>query len=596
MLAEAGDKDRIRPLMRNDIMRVKPIGGRRGQQRIAAGATRQSRRYRLPALTWPTAARPGLMATMLTVLSGVMIAALLLGQMEAASAQEQASALRRVPCWFNEPPSQTATCYRLTVPEQRPPREGRATAGGSSSRAPASRVGAGGTKADGEEGAMTLDLPIVVISSPKDRVHEDPVIYISGGPGDGDWLDADRIAYWWDFLAGNPWLRHRDLILFDQRGVGMTRPRIDCPELEALELTSLSFGNDHQKALEQSRRATAACLARLVQEGHDPGAYTTAASAEDLHDMFQALGLKRWNIYGVSYGTRLALTYMRLHPEDIRTSILDSVYPPQVHFLEDDAWRTDRAFQLLFAACAADTDCHRQYPDLASRLQALVDRLNAHPLQIRHADPEGGEDLQFPLTGETLLTHLFFNLYNRDDIERVPQIIDIFDRNLSRSIEKEIDLLLAELHDRPDWGDAMAMTIDCLEDVPFNDPAKVKANYAASALLHSFADADPTGDCPAWVEKAPVTAMSQPVESALPSLIFSGTHDPVTPPPYAQLAASHLPHSFYVEFPAIGHDVLGNSICAGRVAEAFLDQPDRQPSDPCQTKPRPLVFAAPVRY
>jgi pimeloyl-ACP methyl ester carboxylesterase len=460
-------------------------------------------------------------------------------------------------------------------------------------KAAAGKVGLG-DPASAAQAAMMLDLPIVVISSPKDRRHDDPVVYISGGPGDGDWVDAERIPYWWDYLQDNPWLRHRDLILFDQRGVGMTEPRADCPEMEALELPSLSLGNDHQRAAEEARDAARACLARLQREGHDAAAYTTAASAEDLHDIFTALGIPRWNIYGLSYGTRLALTYMRLHPADIRTAILDSVYPPQVKFLEDDAWRTDRAFRLIFEACSADADCRQWYPDLAHHLLALVERLNAKPLAARHANPDGGPDLQFPITGETLLTHLFFSLYNRDDIERIPQIIDIFDRNLAKPIAREVDQLIAELHDRPDWGDAMSTTIDCLEDVPFNDPAKVQANYAASPLLRSFADADPAPLCTTWVKAPPITAMDAPVESGLPSLVLAGFNDPVTPPSYAKLAASHLSKAFYVEFPAIGHDVLGNSDCAGRVAEAFLDQPDRQPTDPCQAKANPLVFLPPV--
>jgi pimeloyl-ACP methyl ester carboxylesterase len=539
---------------------------------------------------------PGVPSHFALIVAALGIISCLLAAALPVRAQQQEPALRQVTCWFQVPAPQVAKCYRLRVPERRLRAEvaDQGNSSGATGRPVAGRVGSDAAPPRTAAPVM-LDLPVVVISTPKDRKHEDPVIYISGGPGDGDWLDADRIGYWWDFLSSNPWLRHRDLILFDQRGVGMTEPRIDCPELEAVELPSLAFGNDHKGALEQSRKATQACLARVIAEGHDPGAYTTEASAEDLHDLFTGLGLPPWNIYGLSYGTRLALIYMRLHPEDIRSAILDSVYPPAVHFLEDDAARTDRAFQLIFDACAADLTCRRWYPDLGPRLRALVDRLNQMPLQMHHADPDGGAELKFPLTGETLLTHLFFNLYNRDDIERVPQIIDIFDRNLAGPIGREIDLLIAELHDRPDWGDAMALTIDCLEDMPFNDPAKVQANYAASRLLHSFADADPAANCPAWIKAPPVAAMARPVDSALPGLVLAGSNDPVTPPSYAQSAASHLSHGFYVEFPAIGHDVLGNSVCAGRVAEAFLNSPDQPPpADPCQKVPRPLVFAPPV--
>lgn len=517
-----------------------------------------------------------------------------------ARAQDNRAALRQVACWFKVPAPQAATCYRLRVPEQRPGATGRSASasGGISHAVGKADPSDTGLSAAGpsKQAGITLDLPIVVISTPRDRQHDDPVVYISGGPGDGDWVDAERISYWWDFLADNPWLRHRDLILFDQRGVGMTEPRVDCPELQALNLSSLSFGNDHQDADKQAHDAAQACLARLQREGHDAAAYTTEASAEDLHDIFTALGLPRWNIYGLSYGTRLALTYMRLHPADIRAAILDSVYPPQVRFLEDDAARTERAFGLLFDACQVDADCHGWYPDLPNRLQALVERLNAKPLVVHRVNPDTGEKLNFPFTGETLLSHLFFNLYNRDDIERVPQIIDIFDRNLTRPVDNEVDLLISELDDRPDWGDAMSTTIDCLEDVPFNDPDKVKANYAASHLLRSYADADPAPLCPAWVKEPPIAAMNEPVDSNLPSLVLTGANDPVTPPDYARLAASHLPKAFYFDFPAIGHDVLGNSTCAGKLADTFLNQPEVKPADPCMAKADPFVFVPPVKH
>lgn len=492
-------------------------------------------------------------------------------------AAADSQAFRKVSCWFKVPSGHTANCYRLAVPETR-----KGTDGTTSETAGTQRP------------AVTLELPVVVISTPAERQHDDPIVYISGGPGDGDWVDSDRIGYWWQFLADNPWMRHRDLILFDQRGVGLTEPRADCPEVAALNVASLALGNDHQHATALERAAAGACLSRLTQEGHDAAAYTTEASAADLHDIFTALGLPRWNIYGLSYGTRLALTYMRLHADDIRAAILDSVYPPEVRFLEDDAWRTDRAFRLLFAACARDSDCNAWYPDLPRRLQALVERLNAKPLSVHHVNPDDKTDLAIPVTGETLLTHLFFNLYNRDDLERIPQIIDIFERNPADAVAREIDLLVEELHDRPDWGDAMSATIDCLEDVPFNDPAKVKANYAASPLLRSFADMDPAGLCSAWVKAPPAMAMAQPVDSDVPSLVLAGINDPVTPPSYAHLAASHLRNAFYIEFRAIGHDVLGNSLCAGKLAEDFLNQPDRAPGDACLGKQPDFKFERPI--
>ncbi len=476
-------------------------------------------------------------------------------------------AARPVACWFKPPADHTVSCYRVRVPERRD-----AT----------------------QAGGMMLDLPVVVISTPKDRKQDDPVVYLSGGPGDGDWLDGERIGYWWTYLGDNPWLRHRDLVLFDQRGVGLTEPRADCPELAALDIQQVTFGNDHARLEEAEREAGKACLARLEREGHDAAAYTTKASAADLHDIFQALGFKRWNVYGLSYGTRLALTYMRDFPGDIRGVILDSVYPPQIRFLEDDAWRTDRAFRLIFDACRLDRRCHHWYPDLAGRLERLIARLDATPLQMDRTDPSNGKPLHFGFTGQMLLNHLFLNMYNRSDIERVPQIIDIFDRDLTKRETAQVDDYLASLDDRPDWGDAMATTIDCQEDVAFNDLRRTQANYRGYPLLRGLAEDDPAPVCPVWVQHKSDPRLNQPISSALPTLVLSGVFDPVTPPQYARLAASTLVNSFYVEFPGLGHDVLGNDTCAGRLADDFLNDPARVPTDPCLGTRTPPAFEPPV--
>jgi pimeloyl-ACP methyl ester carboxylesterase len=172
-------------------------------------------------------------------------------------------------------------------------------------------------------------------------------------------------------------------------------------------------------------------------------------------------------------------------------------------------------------------------------------------------------------------------MYNRADIQRVPQIIDLFDRNLTKRMAREADDFLANLDDRPDWGDAMATTIDCLEDVAFNNLAKTQANYRGYPLLRGLAEDDPAPVCPVWVRPKPDPRLVQPITSTLPTLILGGVYDPVTPPQYARLAGTTLVNSFYIEFPGLGHDVLGNDNCAGRLADAFLNVPTRVPTDAC---------------
>jgi pimeloyl-ACP methyl ester carboxylesterase len=487
--------------------------------------------------------------------------------------------LAKADCWFDVPKERTVDCYRLSVPETR---------------------GFDVTVGPGK----TLNLPVVIIRASeidkKDR--PDPVIYLAGGPGDGAWLDGERVGWWWDFVASTDWARKRDLILFDQRGSGLVEPRIDCPEIEKIAIDVLASTDDLAATAMQSN-AAAACGRRLLADGFNPGAYTSRDGAADLHDIFVALKVPAWNVYGLSYGTRLALEYMRQYPGDIRSVLLDSVLPPEAQFLEDDAATTDRAFRMIFTACARQPDCAKAYGDLERRLTALVRRLDTNPMTLERPSPGGHGLIKVVVNGELLISRLFNLLYNRADIEGVPQLIDLYDREERDAIERDIDSYVADYVGRADFGDAMFMSVHCQEEVPFNDMAKAMAAYRRYPLLAGLAVGGEAGSfaatCASWRKTLPAQPLRQadtePVTSDLPTLIFSGLFDPVTPPVYGRMAASHLVNGFYLEFDGYGHDLIGNAPCANAVYDKFLDDPRIPPRDSCLGRETPPEFLMPMR-
>jgi len=198
------------------------------------------------------------------------------------------------------------------------------------------------------------------------------------------------------------------------------------------------------------------------------------------------------------------------------------------------------------------------------------------------------------LTGDLLLSYLFQNLYNRSDIERVPAIIDIFDRGQASAMEEEIEHLVSVWIERPDWGEAMALTIECAEEMPFSDPVAALESYRRYPLLRSFAESPrPFSECSAWPVPAADPKVKLPVESSVPALVLAGTFDPVTPPEYGRQTAAALSNSRFFEFSGVGHDVLGNEPCAGRLAAIFLDDPTGTPNDPCLLSQKPPSFLPP---
>ncbi|MBI2254923.1 MAG: alpha/beta fold hydrolase [Proteobacteria bacterium] len=487
--------------------------------------------------------------------------------------------LAKADCWFDAPKERTVDCYRLDVPE---------------TRDFDLAIGPG----------KRLHLPVVIIRASEidEESRPDPVIYLAGGPGDGAWLDDERIAWWWDFVASTDWARKRDLILFDQRGSGLVQPRIDCPEIEKIAIDVLA-STDDAVAADLQRNAAAACGQRLLGEGFNPGAYTSRDGAADIHDLYAALKVPAWNVYGLSYGTRLALEYMRQYPGDIRSVLLDSVLPPEAQFLEDDASTTDRAFRMIFNACARQPDCAKAYGDLERRLTALVRRLDMKPLALQRPSPTGHGTIKVMVNGELLISRLFNLLYNRADIESVPQLIDLYDRDERDAIERDIDSFVTDYVGREDFGDAMFMAVHCQEEVPFNDMEKAIAAYRRYPLLAGLAVGGEAGSfaatCASWRKTLPVQPLRQtdtePVASDLPTLIFSGLFDPVTPPVYGRMAASHLVNGFYLEFDGYGHDLIGNDPCANTIYERFLDDPRTPPRDSCLGSETPPDFLMPLK-
>ena len=114
----------------------------------------------------------------------------------------------------------------------------------------------------------------------------------------------------------------------DQRGTLFTDPALLCPESDRARASTVGLRYDSDESGTLLVDASRECYERLMAEGVDLGAYNSKQNAADFADLRKALGIKEWNVYGVSYGTDLALTYMREHPEGIRSVAIDSVVPP----------------------------------------------------------------------------------------------------------------------------------------------------------------------------------------------------------------------------------------------------------------------------
>jgi pimeloyl-ACP methyl ester carboxylesterase len=155
----------------------------------------------------------------------------------------------------------------------------------------------------------------------------DPIVYLSGGPGGAGSFEVA-------FMVKHGLNADREVIFVDQRGTHRADPLVACPEWERFlyDAVSLPFAAESTTAIDSATLRQ--CHDRLAATGVDLAAYNSTENAADIADLRIALGIATWNVYGVSYGSRLALTVLRDHPQGIRSVVLDSVSPPANNIVE----------------------------------------------------------------------------------------------------------------------------------------------------------------------------------------------------------------------------------------------------------------------
>lgn len=428
----------------------------------------------------------------------------------------------------------------------------------------------------------TIKLPVGVFKSASPNPAPDPVVYIEGGPGGAV---QDTITY---LLAPDlPALTaNRDLIVYDQRGVGFAQPNLECPEVRAQDLADAQAPLSPDDKASHDIAAIAVCRDRLTKQGVNLGAYTSAEGAADLNDIRAALGYPQLDLLGVSYGTRVALTMMRDFPGAVRDAVLDSSVPLQANLVEDDGTNFQRSFNLFFAACAADPSCNANAPTLQADYIATVAQLNARPITTPVKDDKTGMTVPVVVDGSDLTSLVSMMFYDKTATSVVPQLI----AQVRRGDTALLDLVIRAFGiTGPDINIGAYYSILCAEEVPFNnrDRATAIVNALPPELQPIFAvEVREFFDvCAQWPTAPANSVETQAVTSDVPALVLSSDNDPATPPDYGKQVAQSLAKGYLVTFPGIGHSILANGgACGLNTMLAFINDPTQPPPTDCVPK------------
>ena len=342
---------------------------------------------------------------------------------------------------------------------------------------------------------------------------------------------------------------------------------------------------------EKQALAATACRERLLVNGADLRAYTSAENAADLAVLRAALGIEQWNLYGTSYGTRLALTAMRDYPVGIRSVVLDSSYPPQADVYASLLPNADRSFNRLFESCEADEYCRWAYPEIESVFYDLVARLDANPVSFKTVNPLTGDSFDMLLHGETFVSIVFQSLYVTEFIPLVPTLIFATQEGAYDLIRLVAGAVLSQ---EEYVSHGMHYSVQCGEEVQFTNPEEIAAASDAYPRLRQYFDNHIMfAVCNSWGAREADPMENLPVSSRIPTLVLAGEYDPITPPFWGRMVAESLSASFFYEFPGMGHGVSTARECPLSITLAFLDDPTVEPDTTCISTMGNPVFKMP---
>jgi pimeloyl-ACP methyl ester carboxylesterase len=401
-----------------------------------------------------------------------------------------------------------------------------------------------------------LDLSIIVLDALEPDKQPDPFFMLQGGPGDAPSFNARFYSRVFHDIR-----RSRDIVLVDLRGTGKSAPLL-CPELAKPGHDGIFDANL------LSVPAVQACRTRL-EKNADLRLYTTEIAVDDLEEVRQALGYGPINLYGTSYGSRVAQVYMRRHPKSLRAVTMKGIVPASMAMPESHARAGEDAWRSLVARCAKDANCNRTYPQADAEFRQLLDRIDKRSPVLTL--PAGSNRAAATITvTRGLFAEAFRNvLYTPESAAQasklVRQLLKGDDRSLTETALAGRTVLGGER-----LAAGFFLSVTCTEDIPYlskDADAKAAGTFGGNYRLEQQRAA-----CKAWTRGTVSAAHGRATTSTVPTLLLSGELDPVTPPAGADEVLRGLPNGRHIVISNNGHPIGNAERCIGAMIGRFLDR------------------------
>jgi pimeloyl-ACP methyl ester carboxylesterase len=394
-----------------------------------------------------------------------------------------------------------------------------------------------------------LPIKVVVIPARNKDSKEGPVFSFGGGPGQTATEDAPQYV--------NDWRRvDHDVVLVDHRGTGEGH-RLDCPRAGSDEdlqgylkpFFSAEMGRQCRESLERD---------------FDLSQYTTFAAAQDLEDARKALGYETINVDTTSFGSYLALIYMREFPGRVRSAFLGSAVTLRtrvpLHMAED----TQQALDATFRDCEADKACHTAFPTARDDFYRTLLELRAKPGDGVVKNPKTGSSVRVKLTADAFTDAVRVILYRQAAARTLPFLVK---RAREGDLSSFANVALQSnrrLYNSVRFG--LFLSVTCNEFVSRIDPKEISAategTFIGDARVRGQMEA-----CSEWRRSALPSDFFRDFVSNTPAVLSSYNLDPTINARWLEFAKTTLPNSVVITT-AGGHSA--NNECTDRITKQLF--------------------------
>lgn len=422
----------------------------------------------------------------------------------------------------------------------------------------------------------TIRLPIIIMKSDSPNPQPDPILRTLGGPGASSLkLVTGR--------RSSPWLKNRDMIIFEQRGTRYAQPALECPEIEESKIDSAKKQLNEKDTKTKEIQAAKMCYDRLKKQGINLSAYNSAESAADIEDLRRVLKLDKINLWGISYSAHLMLDVVRYYPGGIRSVFLESTLTPEANYDEVGVDAIVRVLNVLFAGCKSDADCAKAFPNLENEFYEAVAKLNQNPISAPFKDRKTGETSDIKLTGNDFATWIVDYLLSNDAsaITAAPIVIH-------QVFQGKFEAFKRYANEKTGSSYALGMRYSfwCTEELPFENYQKIKAQSFRYPRLNGYEVMALPDICRVWKVTPVKPIENTAVKSNIPTMIAAAEYDAYILPVWGQATARNFKNSFLFEIPWAGHGPSFSTPCLLNMIADFYDNPRTAPNSECLNKVR----------